>query len=289
MLPLLYYHKEVLNKSKDFLRGCSSFNQGVFILSKFPVKSSTPGTWSLTTERVVAAGVLVGITILMGIFPVLGFIPVPNLTANATIEHIPTILGGVLEGPVVGMVTGFFFGLISFLRSPIPLFKDPLVAFVPRILIGLTAWLTYAGLRRVNRDMAAIIAGIFTFSSWLIFIGLQKFNPTVAAIVAGLFGLASWLIFIGLQRVNRDTAAFVAGMVGAATNTVFVLTFGIWRQDAPFAGVPPPVIIVAVLPQAIAEALLAGILSVIIVRAVEIVRGGFVRAPETKSRDELPY
>jgi len=206
-------------------------------LSKVPVETSTPGTWSLTTERVVAAGVLVGITILMGIFPVLGFIPVPNLTANATIEHIPTILGSILEGPVVGMVTGFFFGLISFLRSPIPLFKDPLVAFVPRILIGLTAWLTYTGLRRVNRDIAA----------------------------------------------------FAAGIVGAATNTVFVLLFGIWRQDAPFAGIPPIEIIVAVLPQAIAEALIAGILCVIIARAVGIVRGGFVRARETKSRDELPY
>ncbi len=253
------------------------------------MKTSTPGTWSLTTERIVAAGVLVGITIIMGIVPVLGFIPVPNLTANATIEHIPTILGGVLEGPIVGMVAGFFFGLISFLRSPIPLFKDPLVAFVPRILIGLTAWLTYVGLRRVNRDAAAIVAGLFSLASWLIFIGLQKFSPVIAAVIAGLFSLASWLIFIGLQRVNRDTAAFVAGIVGAATNTVFVLTFGILRQDAPFAGVPTLIIIVAVLPQAIAEALLAGILSVIIVRAVEIVRGGFVRAPETKSREELPY
>jgi uncharacterized membrane protein len=199
--------------------------------------SSTSGTWALTTERIVAAGVLVGITIIMGIVPVLGFIPVPNLTASATIEHVPTILGGVLEGPVVGMVTGFFFGLISFLRSPIPLFKDPLVAFVPRILIGLTAWLTYAG----------------------------------------------------LKRVNRDVAAFAAGIIGAATNTVFVLTFGIWRQDAPFAGVPAPVIIVEVLPQAIAEALLAAILTVIIARAVDIVRRGVVRAPEKKSRDELPY
>jgi uncharacterized membrane protein len=181
--------------------------------------------------------VLVGITILMGVVPVIGFIPVPNLTASATIEHVPTILGGVLEGPVVGMVTGFFFGLVSFLRSPIPLFKDPLVAFVPRILIGLTSWLTY----------------------------------------------------VALKRVNRDVAAFAAGIVGAATNTVFVLAFGIWRQDAPFAGIPAPVIILTVLPQAIAEALLAAILTVIIARAIDIVRRGLVRAPEKKSRDELPY
>lgn len=204
-------------------------------MSKFSVKTS--GTWSLTTERIAAAGVLVGITILMGIFPVLGFIPVPNLTGSATIEHIPTILGGVLEGPVVGMITGFFFGLISFLRSPIPLFKDPLVAFVPRILIGLTSWLAFAGLRRFNRDVAAVVAGI----------------------------------------------------VGAATNTVFVLTFGILRQDAPFAGIPAPVIILAVLPQATAEAILAAILTPLIARAMYIMRGRYIRATETKARDQLPY
>jgi uncharacterized membrane protein len=206
-------------------------------MSKFTNRPAAPGTWVLTTERIVAAGVLVGITIIMAVVPVLGFIPIPNLTASATIEHVPTILGGVLEGPVVGMITGFFFGLVSFLRSPIPLFKDPLVAFVPRILIGLTSWLTYAGLR----------------------------------------------------RFNRDVAAFAAGIIGAATNTVFVLAFGIWRQDAPFAGIPASVIIVTVLPQAIAEAVLAAILTVIIARAVDIVRRGLVRAPETKSRDELPY
>ena len=206
-------------------------------MSKFINRPAAPGTWALTTERIVAAGVLVGITIIMAVVPVLGFIPIPNLTASATIEHVPTILGGVLEGPVVGMITGFFFGLVSFLRSPIPLFKDPLVAFVPRILIGLTSWLTYAGLR----------------------------------------------------RINRDVAAFAAGIIGAATNTVFVLAFGIWRQDAPFAGIPASVIILTVLPQAIAEAVLAAILTVIIARAVDIVRRGLVRAPETKSRDELPY
>jgi uncharacterized membrane protein len=215
----------------------SAESEGSINLSKFTNKSSVPGTWTLTTERIVAAGVLVGITIIMSVVPVLGFIPVPNLTASATIEHVPTILGGVLEGPIVGMITGFFFGLVSFLRSPIPLFKDPLVAFVPRILIGLTSWLTYAGLR----------------------------------------------------RINRDVAAFAAGIIGAATNTVFVLAFGIWRQDAPFAGIPASVIIVTVLPQAIAEAVLAAILTVIIARAVDIVRRGLVRAPETKSRDELPY
>lgn len=176
------------------------------------------------------AGVLVAITILMGVTG-LGFIPVPNITANATIEHVPTILGGVLEGPIVGMVTGFFFGLVSFLRATTPIFKDPLVAFVPRILIGLTSWLAFAALR----------------------------------------------------RFSIDVAAFVAGFIGSATNTFFVLTFAIWRGYLPLQVVP------IILPQAIAEAIIAAILTTIIARAVYIVRARLVRAPDTKPRDQLPY
>lgn len=187
--------------------------------------------WTLTTGRIVTAGVLAAITIIMGVIPGLGFIPIPNITASATIEHVPTILGAVLEGPVVGMVTGLIFGLTSFLRSGVPLFKDPLVSVLPRILIGLTAWLAFAA----------------------------------------------------LYRLNRDVAAFVAGLVGAVTNTVFVLGIAIARGYFPLSLVP------VIIPQAVAEAIVAAILTVLIARAVYIVRGRFVRAPDTKPRDELPY
>ncbi len=193
--------------------------------------SSTSSPWRLSTWRIVLAGVLAAITIVMGIVPGIGFIPVPNITASATIEHVPTILGGVLGGPIVGMLTGLVFGLVSFFRATTPIFKDPLVAIVPRILIGLTSWLVYAG----------------------------------------------------LARINRNVAAFVAGIIGAATNTVFVLGFAIWRGYLPLAIVP------LILPQAIAEAIIAAILTTVIAGAVQIVRGRYVRAPETKSRDQLPY
>jgi uncharacterized membrane protein len=200
-------------------------------LSKVTIEPSTTSPWALTTYRIVIAGVLAAITIVMGIIPGIGFIPVPNVTASATIEHVPTILGGVLGGPIVGMITGLVFGLVSFFRSTTPIFKDPLVAIVPRILIGLTSWLVYAGLRRLN-------AGV---------------------------------------------AAFLAGLVGAATNTFFVLTLAIWRGYLPLAIVP------LILPQAIAEAIIAAILTTLIAGAVLIVQGRYIHAPEKKSRDKLPY
>jgi uncharacterized membrane protein len=200
-------------------------------VSKVTSEAPTTGTWLLSTRRIATAGVLVAITIILGVIPGLGFIPVPNLSGSATIEHIPTILGGVLEGPIVGMVTGLSFGLLSFFRATLPLFKDPLVAIVPRILIGLTSWLTFAA----------------------------------------------------LYRVNRTVAAAIAGFIGSATNTIFVLGIAVLRGYLPLVAVIP------IIPQAVVEAIIAAILTTIIASAVYIVRGRFVRAPDTKRRDEMPY
>lgn len=121
--------------------------------------ASTVHPWSLTTQRIVIAGVLAAITIILGVVPGIGFIPVPNSTGSATIEHIPTIVGGVIAGPLVGIISGLVFGLISFSRATVPIFKDPLVAILPRLFIGLTAWASYAALVRFNRGVAAAVAG----------------------------------------------------------------------------------------------------------------------------------
>ena len=193
--------------------------------------AARPGLLKLTTSRVVTAAVLVALTIILGVVPGIGFIPLPNVSGNATIEHIPTILGSVLEGPVVGMVTGLTFGLLSFTRATLPLFKDPLVAVVPRILIGLTPW----------------------------------------------------LVFIALRRIQLDFAAGVAGFVGSATNTFFVLFFAIWRGYIPLAVVP------TIIPQAIGEAVLATILTIVIVRAVYVTRNRIIKATDSKDRSKMAY
>src|ERR671938_2087574 len=82
------------------------------------------------TRQIVVAGIIGGIALFLG-FTRLGFIPVPiPLIGNATIMHIPAIVGGALEGPVVGLLGGAVFGIFSFLYAEVPLFKDPLVAIV---------------------------------------------------------------------------------------------------------------------------------------------------------------
>jgi uncharacterized membrane protein len=200
---------------------------------KSTVKEDKPSLspWTITTERIVIAGVLAAITIILGVVPGLGFIPIPNMSGSATTEHIPTILGGIVAGPIVGIFSGLVFGIISLLRATVPFFKDPTISILPRLFIGLVAW----------------------------------------------------AVFAGLVRFNRDVAAAVAGFAGSATNTVLVLTMLVVR------GYIPPVAVLAIIPQAVIEAIIAAILTVILVRAFYIIQGRYVRAPETKSREELPY
>lgn len=114
---------------------------------------------SLSIRKIVLAAVLSAIAILLG-WTRLGFIPVPTPAGNATIMHVPAVIGGVMEGGIVGGLVGTLFGLFSFLQATVPMFKDPLVAILPRIFIGITAWLAYAGLKRVNEYLALVAAAV---------------------------------------------------------------------------------------------------------------------------------
>lgn len=114
----------------------------------------------LSTRGIVMSAVLAAIAIFLGATR-LGFIPVPTGTAvNATIMHVPAIIGGILEGPLVGAIIGTIFGLYSFFYSTVPMFKDPLVAIVPRIFIGMFAAWTYMAARRAGEWWAITLAAV---------------------------------------------------------------------------------------------------------------------------------
>src|ERR687895_2409342 len=115
------------------------------------------------TRQIVVGGIIGGIALFLGATR-LGFIPVPiPLIGNATIMHIPAILGGAMEGPVVGLLTGAIFGIFSFLYADVPIFKDPIVAILPRLLIGVVEWAVFVSLRRWSVDLASVAAGVVGF------------------------------------------------------------------------------------------------------------------------------
>lgn len=76
------------------------------------------------------------------------------------LQCIPVIVAGILEGPLVGGLVGLIFGLSSMMNAlmrPTPvsfIFLNPLIAVVPRILIGIVAAYCYKSLK--NKDNKSI-------------------------------------------------------------------------------------------------------------------------------------
>ncbi len=137
-------------------------------------------------RKLTIAGVLGAVAILLGATP-LGFIPVPTPAGSATIMHIPVIIGAIMEGPVVGAAVGLIFGLFSFIRGG-AFFVDPLVAILPRVLIGILAAYSYMLINR--KTLGSIVAAIVgTLTNTIGVLGMatmQGYLNKKAAIGVGL-------------------------------------------------------------------------------------------------------
>jgi len=190
----------------------------------------------LSTREIVIAGVIGGVALFLGATR-LGFIPVPiPFIGNATIMHIPAIVGGALEGPVVGALAGLIFGIFSFLYADVPIFKDPIIAILPRLLIGVVAW----------------------------------------------------AVFVSMRRWSVDLASVAAGLLGSLTNSAGVLLLGVVLPLGQQSYLTPA-LVVASIPQVIAEAVLAAVVTVVLVRGVLLIRSGRATAPEAGSDEERRY
>ncbi|MFH1085179.1 MAG: ECF transporter S component [Chloroflexota bacterium] len=214
-------------------------------------------------RRIITAGLLLAITLLL-VFSRLGMIPVPTPAANATIAHIPAIVAGILEGPVVGFVVGLGFGFASFSAATIPMFKDPLVAILPRLFIGITAAYTAIALRKASKPVLnallavlLVLALVFAYEVARSTLWLGIVVAVVA--VAGAIAMALWM----RQEDVRIVGLAIAAAVGSLTNTALVLSAAVWRGYIPAAaawgiGVThgiPEVIVSAVVTVAVVAAL----------------------------------
>ncbi|WP_400163695.1 ECF transporter S component [Brevibacillus sp. TJ4] len=179
----------------------------------------------LTVRRIVIAGVLGAIAILLGVTR-LGYIPVPTAAGNATIMHIPAVIGGIMEGWGVGMIIGLIFGVSSFLNATVPLFKDPLVAILPRLFIGVTAYFTYVGLRRVNEYLAIGVAG---------FVGAMT-NTILVLGMAVIRGYMAFGVAVTTALVSGLPEAIVSVIVTLAVVTAWKKLSGSGNQKSKLSG-----------------------------------------------------
>ncbi|HIY57904.1 MAG TPA: ECF transporter S component [Candidatus Tetragenococcus pullicola] len=135
------------------------------------------------TFRMVLTAFFLGILVLFASVPFLGFIPLGPI--NATTLHIPVIIASIILGPKIGAFMGGCFGLISMIRSTIiitplsfvfspfvaPLgstgsgsWKALLIAFIPRILIGIIPYYVYIGCQQLftkkKKTFSLFLAGL---------------------------------------------------------------------------------------------------------------------------------
>ncbi len=124
-------------------------------------KSSPTTKSSFSLRQMTVAGLLSAVTVTMGVTGV-GLIPIPPI--NATIMHIPTLLGAILEGPRVGMFVGFVFGVYSLIQNMMApnimsfAFVNPFVSVLPRLLFGPIAYLLYKMIPLKNSGVRIFLA-----------------------------------------------------------------------------------------------------------------------------------
>jgi len=262
---------------------------------------STAKPTTLNTRRIVISGILGAIAILLG-WTGIGYIPVPNLAGSATIMHIPAIVGGVLEGWLVGGIIGLVFGLSSFARATFPLFKNPFIAIVPRLFIGVTAYFAYVAVQRSNEYVALVLSGVAgAVTSVFIYVVLKPATTAVlgSVVALGEQGLAPGDLVPWLERVSQATdlsvalaslagalvavilayvtlkvsieylALVTASIAGTLTNTILVLVLAGLFNYIPWVAMPPILIM-----NAVPESIIAVILVVAIVTAWKQVETG---------------
>lgn len=207
------------------------------------------------TYELVLTALFTSIIVIMAFTP-LGYIPL--VVINATIIHIPVILGSLFLGPKRGAFLGFVFGLTSlinntfkaatasaFVFSPVlaaniagvsGIFKSLYICFVPRILVGIIPYFVYILIRRLLKGnqkvwrivINTVLSVIFLFSvRGFVNNLMQDRESSLAGTVGGV--IAGVLLFIILTIISRkkasaSTALAWAGMAGAFTNTLFVMS-----------------------------------------------------------------
>lgn len=207
------------------------------------------------TYELVLTALFTAIIVIMAFTP-LGYIPL--VVINATIIHIPVILGALFLGPKKGAFLGFVFGFTSFINntfkavtasafvfSPVlaynvvgvsGIFKSLYICFVPRILVGIVPYYVYILIRKaLKSEQKAGRVVVDLLASLILFISIRAFlirllPEALSALVCTIIGLIAGIVLMavltvtGRKKESTNIALAYAGLSGAFTNTLFVMS-----------------------------------------------------------------
>lgn len=196
---------------------------------------------SKATRDLVLLAMFTAIIFLLGFTP-LGLIDLPLI--KATILHVPVIIGACLLGPKKGAFLGAMFGVQSLLKNTMapsalsfafsPLIPVPgtesgspwalVIAFVPRILVGLVSGLVFQGL-----------TALMGKGAWSVTVS------AVAAAVVGAFLMNTGLVMGLIYLLFKDAYASINAI---STDAVLGAVLGVVAAN----GVPETVAAAVIAP-----------------------------------------
>lgn len=183
------------------------------------------------------------LSLLSAVLVILAFTPIGSIQLpliKATTTHIPVIIGAILLGMGAGMFLGTLFGIVSVIRSTLfptlttfvfsPFLSVPgetggnwaalLVAFVPRILIGVAVAKLYQVLRKIELPKMTQLIVCAIFGSMVNTIGVLSLIYLLYgaqyALVLELTHEALVSFLLTVLLTNGIGEAIVAGIIAPA-------------------------------------------------------------------------
>ena len=183
----------------------------------------------VNVRRMTVISVLSAISIVLSMIPFVGYIKLGPV--DATIMHVPVIIGAVVEGPLVGAAVGLIFGLTSLFKAFTEpsitsfCFMNPIISVLPRILIGVVSYYVYKLIYKISKRvyLSGFVAGVLgSLTNTIGVMGLiyviyaDKYMQAI-----GQAGNAGKYILL-ICATNGIPEAIVAGILVAAVAVVMI-------------------------------------------------------------------
>ncbi|MFS7256772.1 ECF transporter S component [Carnobacterium divergens] len=182
---------------------------------------------SKKTYQIAILGMLTAIVLIQNFVPVVGYIPIPPI--NPTIIHITVIIAALTLGYKNGMILGLVWGVACIIRafttptSPLDIlfFTNPVIAIVPRILVGFVAGYVYQLLKKTKL--------------------LDSFSMIISSVLASLTNTIFVLLFIYLFY-RGEYASFLNVDQGKLIGIMEIIIITSGLAEAVAAGIIAPIV-----------------------------------------------
>lgn len=170
---------------------------------------------TLTTRRIAITAVFIALLAVFSFTP-LGMLPIiPGVIDTAFLLIMIVTLAAQLEGLFVGVVCSTTFGIFSLIRSfmsatvTAPFFQNPLISVVPRIIMGITAYYSFALMKKATANSGKN----FVKNQLPSLVGAVVAVVTNTALVLGFMALGYGASTITVGGEAQTVLQFVTGSV----------------------------------------------------------------------------